>query len=333
MALPPSVYAIAPQYFDGVYPPAVRAELNKLVRLPERCYPRDDFTQHPDLLREVEVIMAGWGGPPVLDPAILDAAPRLRLVCYAAGSVRHFTTDAMWDRGVRVTHAASQNALPVAEFTLAHVILALKKALPVMRDSRRRRMNIRNSDVRGAYGARVGIVSLGLIGRLVVERLAALDVETLIYDIHEDADFAARHGARYAPLDELFATCDVVSLHTPLLDETRGMIHEGLVRALPTGATLLNTARGAIIDEPALVRVLRERPDLTAVLDVTHPEPPPEDSPLWDLDNVFIFPHIAGAMGGEIARLGEAMVGELGRYLTGKPLRHEVTRENLAAMA
>ena len=323
---------MSPQCFESVYPPRLRHEAQTFLRIPPGCVSQEQLAESPQLLGEVELILSCWGMPRV-DEAFLAAAPRLRLICYAAGSVRHFVTDAMWDRGIRVTHAAGQNAQPVAEFTFAHVILALKRSLPIMRECRARRVFRQDATIKGAYGTTVGVVSLGLIGRLVVERLATLGVRTLVYDIHSNPAWATKHGATYVSLEELFSNSDVVSIHTPLLDETRGMVGEALLRSMKPGATLINTARGAIIDEPALVRVLTERQDLSAILDVTHPEPPASDSALWTLDNAFLFPHIAGAIGGEHARLGEAMVAEARRYLAGEPLLHEVMRESMAVMA
>ena len=321
-----------PYRFETVYPSAVRAEAVELLTVDPACIAPAGLQASPGLLEPVEVVMSGWGMPRV-DEALLASAPNLKLICYAAGSIRYFVTEAMWDRGIRVTHAASQNAVPVAEFTFSHIQLALKHALRMMRACRTEHAYPREASPHGTFGSRVGVVSLGLIGRLVVERVRTLEVETVVYDIRVDEPWAKKAGVTHLPLEELFATCDVVSLHTPLLDATRGMIDEPLLRSMKRDATLINTARGAVIDESALVRVLRDRPDLTAVLDVTHPEPPPADSPLWELENVFVFPHIAGAMGPEHGRMGRAMVDELRRYLAGEPLRYEVTRESMATMA
>ncbi len=134
-------------------------------------------------------------------------------------------------------------------------------------------------------------------------------------------------GVELVSLDEACARADVVSLHTPWLKETEKMITGAHFRAMKQGATFLNTARGAVVDEPAMVEVLTERPDLFAVLDVTHPEPPAPDSPLYTLPNVILTPHIAGSMHNECRRMGQYAVDECRRYLAGEPLRWQVTRE------
>ena len=139
--------------------------------------------------------------------------------------------------------------------------------------------------------------------------------------------------AESVPLHDLFERSDVVSLHTPWLPETEKMVGASLLRSMKRGATLINTARGAIIDEDALCVVLRERPDLTAVLDVTHPEPPVADSPLRSLPNAVLTPHIAGSMGPEIARMGQWMSAEMLRHLRGRPLRHQIDPAALSRMA
>ena len=140
-------------------------------------------------------------------------------------------------------------------------------------------------------------------------------------------------GVRLVSLEEIFLKSDVVSLHTPWLPETENMINARLLRLLPPGATLINTSRGAVVNEKDLCEVLRERADVTAVLDVTHPEPPAQDSPLYELDNVVLTPHISGSMESEVARMGHWMADELKRCLRGEPLQYQITRAMLATAA
>jgi phosphoglycerate dehydrogenase-like enzyme len=125
----------------------------------------------------------------------------------------------------------------------------------------------------------------------------------------------------------------VVSLHTPWLPETEGLIRGSHLASMKRGAAFVNTSRGAVVREAEMVSVLKDRPDITAVLDVTHPEPPEPDSLLYDLPNVVLTPHIAGSQGDECRRMGRLIVGELRRYVAGEPLEHEITRERAAMMA
>ena len=154
----------------------------------------------------------------------------------------------------------------------------------------------------------------------------------LASDPFADAAEAARIGVTLVTLPELFSQSDVVSIHTPLLSETEHLVTGTLIRSMKQGATLINTSRGAIVNEGELCAVLRERSDLTAILDVTDPEPPTADSPLRTLENVILTPHIAGSLGGEIARMGRGMVEEMTCFLGGEPLRHSISEEMLKRM-
>jgi phosphoglycerate dehydrogenase-like enzyme len=180
----------------------------------------------------------------------------------------------------------------------------------------------------GAYMSTVGVVSLGMIGRHLCRLLKAFDINVLAYDPFAGEAEEKEFGVRLTSLEEIFEVSDVVSLHTPWLPVTENMITGDLIRSMKKNAALVNTARGAIINQPEMIKVLRdERPDLTAVLDVTHPEPPSADCELFDLDNVVLTPHIGGAMHTECYRMARFMVEEIDRYIAGEPLKWEITRD------
>jgi phosphoglycerate dehydrogenase-like enzyme len=288
----------------------------------------------PPWLAEVEVLFTGWDAPR-LDGDLLARMPRLRAVFYGAGSVRPIASDALWERGIVVASAAALNAQPVVEFTLGAILLSFKRAWHHARQVRTERgyEPLRALPVPTGWGATVGLVSLGLIGRRVAEQLRSYNVTVLAHDpLLAPAQFADL-GAKSVALAEIFSQSDIISLHTPLLPETTGLVDAALLGRLRPGATLINTARGGLIREADLVAALQARPDVQAILDVTDPEPPARDSPLYDLPNVFLTPHIAGSIGAECRRMGRAMVDEFHRYVRGEPLRHTVTREQLARMA
>lgn len=276
---------------------------------------------------DAEVILASWGCP-VMDAAFLESAPRLRLVLYAAGSVRAFVTDALWERAIRVSSAYALNAISVAEYTLAAILFSLKHGWRLMRQPGGSR-----SQIPGAFGATVGLVSLGAVGRAVCKMLKSHQVQVVAYDPWVSTDEMHRLGVRNIDLADLFRICDVVSIHAPLLRETRGMVTGAHIESMRPGATLINTARGGIVREAEMVAVLERRPDLEAVLDVTDPEPPLPRSALLRLPNVVLTPHIAGAIGLERRRLGMGMVEELRRYVRRDPLRWEISRDQVQRMA
>jgi phosphoglycerate dehydrogenase-like enzyme len=170
-------------------------------------------------------------------------------------------------------------------------------------------------------------------GRLVRERLRPFDLRVVAYDPYVTPEEARVIGVDLMSLEDLFESSEVVSLHSPLLPETEGMILGSHVASMKWNATLINTSRGAVVREAEMVEVLEERPDLWAVLDVTNPEPPEPGSRLYNLPNVLLTPHIAGSLGSECRRMGRLVVDELRRYVAGVPLEYEITRERAALMA
>ncbi|MGW1374867.1 hydroxyacid dehydrogenase [Streptomyces sp. NPDC002446] len=271
-------------------------------------------------LAEAEVLLTCWGAP-ALTARVLDAAPRLRAVVHAAGSVKHHLTDACWERGIAVASAAAANALPVAEYTLAAILLANKRVLHCAhryRTLRARHDWHRELSGAGNYGRTVGIIGASRIGRRVIELLRPFDLRVLLYDPYADAAEAGRLGATPAPLGTLCADSDIVTVHAPELPATRHLLGARELALMPDGATLINTARGSLVDETALLAELVTG-RLHAVLDVTDPEPPPPDSPLYDLPNVLLTPHVAGSLGGELHRLADHALDEVARFASGLP--------------
>lgn len=296
----------------------------------------DDFTtdRARAVLAETELLVTGWGCPP-LDAPALASAPRLRAVVHTAGSVRGHVTDACWERGIEVSSAAAANALPVAEYTVAMILLSGKRVLERARDYRTERRRddwLTTSPVVGNYGRTVGILSASLIGRRVIELLRPYDLRVLLHDPYVGDAEAAELGVRPVGLGELFARSDVVSVHTPLLPATRGLVSRELLMSMRPDAVLLNTSRGAVVDQDALVDVLRlDR--VRAVLDVTDPDALPAGHPLWGCENALITPHLAGSQGNEWQRLVDLAVGEAGRWAAGDGFAHPVRRERLAFLA
>ncbi|WP_231619114.1 hydroxyacid dehydrogenase [Nonomuraea sp. SBT364] len=285
-------------------------------------------------LRETEVLVTSWGCPPLTAEVLADA-PRLRAIFHCAGTVRSFVTDEVWRRGILVTNAADENAIPVAEFTLAAVIFAGKKAPFLAQDARRHRDDWSYLERRGELSNRdrtIGVVGFSRTGRRVAERLRSLDVDVLVADPYASADEVRAAGGRLVPLPELLRASDVLTLHVPALPATRHLIGAAELAMLRDGATVINTARGAVLDTAALERECGSG-RLDAILDVTEPEPLPAGSPLYDLPNVMITPHVAGSLGSETRRMSESALDELERYLSGQPPRAAVTADEFAVSA
>jgi phosphoglycerate dehydrogenase-like enzyme len=307
--------------------PATMARITRLADV-DPALVVEDFADPAvaDVLGEVEVIFTSWGCPK-LDSAVLDAAPRLRAIVHAAGSVRHHVTEACWDRGIQVTSAAWANAVPVAEYTLAAILFSNKQVLRLSSEYRdkRRGLDWLGVDAVGNYRRTVGIVGASRIGRRVLTLLRPHDFEVLLYDPYVTGAEAAELGARAVPLDELCASSDVVTVHAPELPETHHLIDRGRLGLMRDGAVLINTARGSLVEQDALVEELSAG-RLQAVIDVTTPNVLPADSPLYELPNVLLTPHVAGSLGGELHRLADAATDELARYVAGEPFAYPVLR-------
>jgi phosphoglycerate dehydrogenase-like enzyme len=321
-----AVYLLPEHSYDLVYGPDERRDIAARVDIAAPRLDPANFLARRGSFDDVEAIFSSWGMPR-MDAAFFEVFPQLRVLFYGAGAVNAFVTEDVWTRGVQIANANVANGVPVAEFTVAQIILALKQTWRIAMQIKREKRYVRIGPVAGAYRSTVGLVSLGAIGRMVAERLRAYDVHVIAYDPHAPADFARDMGVSLVSLKEVFARADVVSCHTPWLPETERLINGKLLRSMKPGAAFINTARGAVVDEPALIAVLRERPDLFALLDVTWPEPPADDSPLYELPNVVLTPHIAGSMSNECRRMGRVMIDELDRWLRGEALRFRVSRE------
>ncbi|WP_328874583.1 hydroxyacid dehydrogenase [Streptomyces sp. NBC_00287] len=332
--LPRAVFALDPVHLPLLFPPPLMARLRQAADLDPALVVRD-FTDpvEADALADAEVLITGWGCPH-LDAGVLTAVPRLRTVLHAAGSVRSLVGEALWERGITVSSAVTGNALPVAEYTLAMILLAGK-------DTFTHRERFRSTHAypspaetahTGNVGRRVGIVGASRVGRRVLELLRPFDFTVLLHDPYVSAAEAASLGAQLMALEDLLSHSDIVSLHAPDIPETYRMLDGEKLALMPDGGVLINTSRGALVDPDALVDELVSG-RLHAVLDVTEPEPLPAGSPLYRLPNVFLTPHIAGSLGNELERLGRIVVEELERLGAGAPLAHEVRHADMARVA
>jgi phosphoglycerate dehydrogenase-like enzyme len=317
-----------------VFDDALRARLRKVGQLsePVPIFPLD-ADGAAEALARAEVMLSSWGCPQ-LDAAALDRMPKLRLVAYGAGTVKGFVTPALWERGVRVSSAAAANAVPVAEFTLAAILLAGKRAFDIREQYRKDRKAVWGNAFPGIgnYRKRIGLVGASRVGRALIAMLRPFDFEVMVSDPFLDEAEAHSLGVQKVELTALLKTSDVVSLHAPSLPSTRHMIGARELASMADGATIINTARGALVDHEALEKELVTG-RISAVIDTTEPEVLPADSPLYSLPNVFLTPHIAGALGTETYRMTALALDEIERFHAGQPLLHEVTRADMERVA
>ena len=269
------------------------------------------------------IILCGRGR---LTRRLIEAAPRLKVIGRHGTGVDHIDLQAANERGIVVVNTPEPGIEPVAEHSLGLMIALANRILQADRAVRagdwRPRDPLTGDELHGKV---LGIVGLGRIGtRTATLCHAALEMPILYHDIVDMPQAEARLGARRVPLDELLQTADVVSLHVPLTAETRGMIGREALRRMKHGAFLVNTARGAVVDQMALVEALQEGWIAGAGLDVFDHEPLLPDDPLLRLPNVVVTPHIASLTQEALLHMGMSVVNDVLAVLEGRAPQHAV---------
>ena len=311
------------------------SEIAKYVPIEKIIYQKEDVLREPEKFRNVEFIFSTWGMPEFTEDEIRTLFPALTCVFYGAGSVQKFARPFL-NCGVKVFSAWAANAVPVAEMTVAQIILSNKGYFLTTRLSHgggRRAASAAFKKCNGNYGETVGIIGAGMIGKLVIRMLKAYRLKVLVFDPFLPRETADELGVELCDLPTLFERSFVVSNHLANNEQTQGMLKYDLFSRMRENAVFINTGRGAQVVEDDLVRILTERPDLTALLDVTFPEPPAPEHPFYFLENCLLTPHIAGSAGTEVSRMGEYMKEEFISVYQGLPCRYQVSMEMLATMA
>lgn len=286
------------------------------------------------LLPEADACITSWGVAR-LDADVLAAAPRLRAMAHMGSSVKRFVSDAFWQRGIHLTSAGITLARDVAETTLGLMIVGMKRIWPLGRHLSQG--GWRDSPTWDRWFARelfrkeVGIIGASNVGRHVIKLLKPFEVTVLLTDPFITGREAAELGATKLELEDLLRRADIVSLHAPANEQTRHMLNGPRLALMKDDALLINTARGSLIDEQALIEELGHG-RFFAFLDVTDPEPPAVDNPLRTMENVVVTPHIAGCIE-NCNRMGELAVEELRRFFAGEPAVYQITQKLLERIA
>lgn len=293
-----------------------------------------NLKENREKLKDAKYAFSTWGMTKLTEEQIREYLPSLKAVFYAAGTVGYFARPFL-NCGVRVFSAAYANGIPVAEYTVSQIILAMKgffRAEKAYRGSLEKSRDIAWS-VRGNYYSSVGLVGLGVIGSMVAQRLKEYDVKVYAYDPFADRAKADALGVTLVSLPELFRECDVVSNHLANKEELNDIFGYELFSLMKSNSTFINTGRGAQVKEEDLARALDEDCTRSALIDVLKDESHPEKSPLFACENAFFTPHIAGSMGYEVTRMADFIISEYGKYLEGAECGSEVTEEKLKTMA
>lgn len=280
----------------------------------------------PNLLDGAKAAITGWGTPPI-PLEVVESQPGLRLIAHAAGSIRRLVPlEAVEEGRLLVTHSAIHIGEAVAEFVLAQTLSFLRHPVEIAAGMRSGKpwLELRKELLGRHLGAQtVGILGAGYVGRMVIALFRAFDARVLLFDPFVSPDEVRALGAEPASMDEALSQSDIVSLHIPLLEETRHIIGASELARIRNDALFINTARGGLIDEAALISELRKG-RFTAMLDVYETEPLPDDSPLRSIPNAILAPHAAGHSTETYLRQGATQVDEVVRFLAGEPLRTKV---------
>lgn len=310
-------------------------EILERLKIPPTVYRKSDILGEPQKFKDVKVIFSTWGMPAFTKEEVKSYLPALQCIFYAAGTVKFFARGFL-EAGVRVFGSAAANAIPVAETAAAQIVLANKGFFQTARVYQKEQYAASRSVLEqcaGNYDTNVGIIGVGRIGKEVVRLLKNYRLNLYAYDPFLPEEKASELGVTKCDLQTLFKTCVTVSNHLADKQETRGMLTKDLFLSMPPYAAFLNTGRGAQVVESDLIEALRKRPDLTAILDVTDPEPVPCGNRLYSLENCILTPHIAGSQNKEVRRMAEFMLEEYENFLNGLPPRYEITLDMLQTMA
>jgi phosphoglycerate dehydrogenase-like enzyme len=318
---------------DGdVFGAGRRERIADLVTLFPEVVTGATFATHAPALAEVEVIFASWGMPALSDEQLAQL-PALEAVFYAGGNVKSLAQPLV-DHHIVLVSADAINAIATTQLALSQVLLTCRGYFRSLRRYAQTHDLQAAKDFHrsGAAGEVVGVIGMGWIGRRLTAELGALGFRVLAHDPFLSPERAQELGVEQVSLEHLFRRSYIVTNHAPDLPSTKQILGASLFESMRDGATFINTGRGAQVVESHLVRVLKSRPDLTALLDVTEPEPPVATSALWTLPNVVLSPEIGGTIGDEVTRLSDAMIEEYVAWDAGKPLRYQVTKETLETM-
>jgi len=304
--------------------PALKEETCELLDTCDFVIIEDDGTLS-DPPEGTEVLMLPWRLPDETRNRLL-ALPTLKWIHSVSAGVEHALDDQLRSMDVTLTNARGVFDLPIAETVLAYILMIAKR-MPEFA-AQQRDHTWKKLKLREAADLTIGLVGSGSIGIEIARLCKALKMRVIA---------TRRHPERKAPhvdevhaaaeLDELLAQADIVVLAVPLTPETRGMLSAEEFRQMPTDAWLINIARGAVIDEPALIEALQTGEIAGAALDVFVEEPLPPESPLWEMDNVIVTPHNSWSTPHVQEREAALFLKNLRRYLRGKPLLNVVDKE------
>jgi len=282
--------------------------------------------------RNSTIIITSWGSPEIT-PSFFKSAPDLKFIMHAAGTIKPYVKKEVMEKGVRVSSCSGVLGKFVAITALGLILVSVKKIFwwsDFTKETGKWRENEKIMKYTDEInGVNTGIISMSNVGRNLISLLKQFTEKIYVYDPYWTEEQIKNYGGiKVKSLMEIAEKCEIVALCAPLTEETKGMIGKKFFKNMKDGSVFINTARGAIIDQNALIEeVKKER--IFACLDVTYPEPPEKNSPLYNLKNLIISPHIAGCVHSGLKELGKFSVEEIGRFIKGEKLENEIKLEKI----
>jgi len=305
----------------GKNDPRLKTELEQLTG-PVTYNP----TGKPLSSQEVAALLPGVdgyiAGLDIIDRAALEKADRLKVIARYGVGVDQVDLEAAREKGIIVTNTPGANSVSVAELALG-LMLALARQIPEAVQAVQQGKWPRYAGV-SLEGKTVGILGLGAIGKQLARRLSGFDCLIMAYDPFADESFAEEHGVRLSSMDNVIASSDFVSLHLPLLPETRGLVNDAFLAKMKKGSFLVNTSRGEAIDEAALLRALQSGQLRGVGLDAFAVEPPDPANPLLHLPQVISTPHLGAQTDGATSNMGWFALNDCLAVLRGEEPKYRV---------
>lgn len=273
-------------------------------------------------LSDCDAVLTGWGQPRIYPKDLGNA----KLIIHTGGTVGGIVDLSVFDTDVTVLSGNGYYADSVAEGVIAYMLFALRNLGGYQQNMKENGYWDWNIKTKGLIDKKVGIISLGAISSRMIPILHCFTDKIKVYSTHRDEERARTLGFEYADMDDIFKTCDVISVHTAKNDETYHMVNKKHFDLIQDGALFINTSRGPVIDEDALAEALKDN-RFTALLDVYNKEPLPKESPLYSLPNVYLFPHMAGPTFDRREGITNSLLTDVERYMKGETPVNIVTKE------
>ncbi len=294
--------------------------------------PYDSHVTREEFIKEVkdcDAVITGWAHP-MIDYSMLKDS-KVKLIAHTGGSVGSLVSPDVYENGIRVISGNQLYAESVAEGVIAYMLMGLRELPKYVNRIKNGGYKETDDYSKGLLDRTVGLIGIGTIAKFLIKKLQVFNVKLKLYSSYPiDEDILALDYVEVVSLEEALK-CDVVSLHSAMNEKTRGMIGKEQFKLIRDGALFVNTARGRIVDEPAMIEELKTG-RFSAVLDVYYDEPIPADSPLRTLDNVYCMPHMAGPTIDRRPIITMRVMDNILLFDEGKTMPLEISKEMAARM-